>query len=142
MRVGDFLELFVGAAQCRQPRGIALQGDANLLCTQIRADVLHIVERFQARRGLMADERAQALMRGDQAIRAQAQQRLAHHWPRHAEALRDLVLGRQLVAHVQAARHDLFKDLPVDLVRQPHPVSPFQHMGTGCVGLLGRLRFG
>ncbi|KAG1221832.1 hypothetical protein G6F68_020814 [Rhizopus microsporus] len=90
----------------------------------------------------MADKRAQALMRRDQAIGAQAQQGLAHDRARYAEAFRDLVFGGQLVAHVQSAGHDLLENLPVDLIRQPHPVPAFEQGRTRRVGLDGRLRLG
>src|SRR5690606_1647647 len=75
VRVGDLAQFVVGAPQRRQARRIALERDPDFLCAQIRAYVLHVAEGLQARRGLVADERAEALVGRDQAVGAQPQQR-------------------------------------------------------------------
>ncbi|CFP15020.1 Uncharacterised protein [Bordetella pertussis] len=137
MRLADLVQLLVGAPQGRQAGRIALQRHAHFLGAQVGPDVLHVAERLQARRGLVADECAQPLVRRHQSVGAQAQQGFAHHRPRHAEFLADFVLGRQFVAHVQAPRGDLVEDLPVQLVGQPHALAPLQVQGDAAVGVDG-----
>ena len=84
-------------------------------------------------------------MRRDQPVGAQAQQRLAHHRPRNAVAFGDFVLGRQLVADAEIARDELFEDLAVELVRQPHAMATLQRLRgfrvRGACSALGEGRF-
>ena len=127
-------QLLVGMAVGGQPGGVAFERDAHLLAAQVGGDVLRLGQRADARRRLVADEGAEALVRGDQAVGAQPQQRLAHHRARDAEALGDVHLRRQLLADLQAAGGDLLEDLAVQLVGEPPPLAGREQQR------LGRLR--
>src|SRR3546814_5448840 len=59
---------------------------------------------------------------------------LAHHRPGDAEPLADFVFRGQLVAHIQAAASDLFEDLAIQLVGQPHPLAALERSEERRVG--------
>ena len=123
VRLDDRAELLGRPAQRGEPCGVALEREAHFLAAKVRCDVLRARVGADPGRRLRADEGAEPLVRDDEAVGAQAQQRLAHDRPRHAPRLADLHLGRQPVADGVVPRHDLVEHAAVDLVGQARALA-------------------
>ena len=102
----------------RAPRRLALEPASELEAALHVREVLQRPEVEAARIAPSQHEVAGALARCDQALRAQAPERLPQHRPRDAELARELELRGQPAADRVTPRRDLLGESVVDLVAE------------------------